>query len=342
MANKKGLGLPQTKGTFQIRGKVIGTESEKFYTEKITKTDKPWRSVRFGVKIDDNSTIYVELNGMEREQVYFSKKNKETNETIVENVNWSDRFKFRKEGFNLIGVNVGVKRIVNDKGITKNDNKRLTEFDACKEIAENLKDDMSIFVRGNIQYSTYEGKYYTKFVPTQVSLVGKDIDFDAEDFKPIADFTQDIIVTSINPNEDKTRATVEAKIVNYDSIENMSFIIENMSLAALFKKKIAPYTGIKVWGKIIVKENKEEKIETDCWGEKNEMEIVNAPTIRELIITGADPTTIDTITYSMKEIDKAIESIKKDKQAVNDFGDSLDNWGSIDEAIIDDEDPWGE
>ena len=40
---KKGLGLPQTKGSFQVRGKVTGTQKDKFYTEKLTRTDKPWR-----------------------------------------------------------------------------------------------------------------------------------------------------------------------------------------------------------------------------------------------------------------------------------------------------------
>ena len=30
---KKGLGLPQTRGSFQIRGKVNGTQKEKFYIE---------------------------------------------------------------------------------------------------------------------------------------------------------------------------------------------------------------------------------------------------------------------------------------------------------------------
>ena len=71
---KKGLGLPQTKGSFQVRGKVSGTQRENFYTEKLTKSDKPWRQVAFGVQFDNESNVFVTLNGMERDTVWFSKK----------------------------------------------------------------------------------------------------------------------------------------------------------------------------------------------------------------------------------------------------------------------------
>ena len=219
---KKGLGLPQTRGSFQVRGKVTGTSKENFYTEKLTKTDKPWRQVTFGAQFDKNSTVYLSLNGMEKDKVWFSKK--EDKQTVTEEVDWKDRFTFAKEGYSLIGVNVGVAKIKDEKGNDVNDKKRLTEYDACKEIGDNLTDDKTIFVRGNIEYGSYKEKHTTKFIPNQVSLA-KDIDFEAEDFKALADFTQTIVFTGIVPNEDKTRAIVSAKIINYDSVDDAEFII---------------------------------------------------------------------------------------------------------------------
>ena len=332
---KKGLGLPQTRGSFQVRGKVTGTQKDKFYIEKLTKNDKPWRSVSFGVQFTEDSTIYVGLNGMERDSVYFSKK--EDKNTVTKEVPWKDRFVFSEKDFNLIGVNVGVKKIKDEKGNEINDKKRLTDYDACKEISENLVDDKTVFVKGNIEFGSYNEKHTTKFVPSQVSLA-KDIDFSSEDFKPLADFTQVIVFTGIKPNDDKTRATVSAKIVNYNSIEDAEFIITNMNLAKMFNKNLRPYTGIKVWGNISVEKNTEEVTESNCWGEDNNMEKVNAPTIRELIITGADPETIDTITYTEEEIDKAIESIKASKKAEADFGGSNEGWGSVENSGSTDED----
>ena len=332
---KKGLGLPQTKGSFQVRGKVTGASKENFYTEKLTKTDKPWRQVTFGAQFDKDSTVYLSLNGMERDKVWFSKK--EDNQTVTEEVAWKDRFTFAKDGYSLIGVNVGVSKTKDEKGNDVNDKKRLTEYDACKEIGDNLVDDKTVFVRGNIEYGSYNDKHTTKFVPNQVSLA-KDIEFDAEDFAPLADFTQVIVFMDINPNEDKTRAIVSAKIINYDTVEDAEFIITDMNLANVFRKNLKPYTSIKVWGNISVEKDTTEVETSDCWGSKNNMERVNAPTIRELIITGADPETIDKTTYTEEAIDKAIETVKASKNAEKDFGNTTDGWGSVGTIEGDDDD----
>ena len=71
------------------------------------------------------------------------------------------------------------------------------------------------------------------------------------------------------------------------------------------------------------------------------MDKVNAPTIRELVITGADPETIDTTTYTEEEIDKAIEAVKASKNAEKDFGGSTEGWGSVANSdAADDECGW--
>ena len=336
MAEKKnGLGLPQTRGYFQTRGKVTGTQRGNFYNEKLTKTDKPWRSVAFGVQYADNATIFVSLNGMEKNSVYFSKK--EDNKTVTKEVPWKDRFTFAEKDYRLIGVNLGVSKVKDAKGNEVNDKKCMTDYDACKEIADNLTDNQTVFVKGNIEFGSYKEKHTTKFVPSQVSL-GKDIDFEAEDFNPLADFTQVIVYVRTTPNEDKTRATVAAKIINYDSVEDAEFIITDMNLARMFNKNLKPYSSIKVWGNISVEKNTEEVTTTDCWGAENNMEKVNAPTIRELIITGADPETIDTTTYTEAEIDKAIEAAKASKAAEKDFGGSTEGWGSVETGNISEDD----
>jgi hypothetical protein len=333
MAEKKnkGLELPQMRGQFQTQGKVTGTAKEKFYVEKSTKNNKPFRMTNFGVKINEDAAIYISLNGMEQDSIYFSKQEEVDGKkkTVTETVAWKDRFTFAKEGFRLIGVNTGVKKKKDDKGNDVNDKKVLTPYDACKEIGENLVDDVSVFVRGNIEYSTYEGRHQTKFVPTQVSLC-KDVDFEAEGYVPTADFQQHILFMGIKQSEDKTKFLVDAKIINFNSIEDAEFIITEVSLANLFRKNLKPYTSIKVWGKINVEKHTEEvEASDDSWGESNSMERVNAPTTRELIITGADPKTVDTTIYTEKIIDTAIEKAKASKNAEKEFGSSdNDSWGN--------------
>lgn len=340
---KKGLGLPQTKGTFQVRGKVVGADKDKFYIEKMTKNNKPWRSINFGVQFDSEKTLYVGTNGMERDNVYFCKKI-EDGKTDKKVIPWKDRFNYHEEGYRMIGVNVGVEKTTDENGNTVNNKKTLTDYDSCKEISDHLRDDMSVFVKGNLEFSTYQDSHRTKFVTSQVSLTKDDVDFEKEEFHPVADFTQMIVFMGVTPNKEKTRATVEAKIVTYDTIEDAEFIIEDMNLARMFAKQLKPYTGIKVWGRISVEKDTEEVETTDCWGKKNNMDKVNSPTIRELIIEGADPNSIDTGTFTESEIDKAIEEMKAAKAAENDFGGSGNNgWGSVQhgsEDGMDDETGW--
>lgn len=340
---KKGLGLPQTKGTFQVRGKVVGTSKDKFYVEKMTKNNKPWRSINFGVQFDSEKTLYVGTNGMERDNVYFCKKI-EDGKTDKKVIPWKDRFNYHEEGYRMIGVNVGVEKTTDENGNTVNNKKTLTDYDSCKEISDHLRDDMSVFVKGNLEFSTYQDSHRTKFVTSQVSLTKDDVDFEKEEFHPVADFTQMIVFMGVTPNKEKTRATVEAKIVTYDTIEDAEFIIEDMNLARMFAKQLKPYTGIKVWGRISVEKDTEEVETTDCWGKKNNMDKVNSPTIRELIIEGADPNSIDTGTFTESEIDKAIEEMKAAKAAENDFGGSENGgWGTVQhgsEDGMDDETGW--
>ena len=340
---KKGLGLPQTKGTFQVRGKVVGTDKDKFYIEKMTKNNKPWRSINFGVQFDSEKTLYVGTNGMERDNVYFCKKI-EDGKTDKKVIPWKDRFNYHEEGYRMIGVNVGVEKTTDENGNTVNNKKTLTDYDSCKEISDHLRDDMSVFVKGNLEFSTYQDSHRTKFVTSQVSLTKDDVDFEKEEFHPVADFTQMIVFMGVTPNKEKTRATVEAKIVTYDTIEDAEFIIEDMNLARMFAKQLKPYTGIKVWGRIYVEKDTEEVETTDCWGKKNNMDKVNSPTIRELIIEGADPNSIDTGTFTESEIDKAIEEMKAAKAAENDFGGSENGgWGTVQhgsEDGMDDETGW--
>ena len=120
-------GLMETKGSFQLRGIVTNTEKDEFYKEGYTSTGKPKRSVKFGIEYDNKSTVNVELRGFTRREVYFNKRaEKKGEKSTTERVPWEERLTFSKEGFRLIGVNCGVKKIMNSNGKLENDKKTLT------------------------------------------------------------------------------------------------------------------------------------------------------------------------------------------------------------------------
>jgi hypothetical protein len=349
--SNKGLGLQETRGTFQLVGVTTGTQRDSFYKEMKTRTEKNMRISNFGVVFnkEDNfdETAYLNLTGIESDVVYFSKREKDDKgkeKTVTEKVAWKDRFTFKKEGYRPIGVQVGLQQEVNEKGNKQNIKKTLHQYDACNEISTYMNDNMSVFVRGNISFSTYNDKHQTRFEPNQISCLSKDVDFSTEDFEKMAAFTQTLVFMDINPNEDKSKYILTAKIITYNSVEDAEFTIKDEKFAKMIKKNLKPYNSIKVWGYISVDKDIEEVEESDGWGEKNVMDRVNSPTVRELVITGADPTTIDKDTYTEELIDEAIAKMKSNKTAKEDYGEK-DGWGSTNslgdsEDDDDDEDPW--
>lgn len=323
----KGLNIPQTSGSFQLRGIVKGVDKDNFYKEGTTKNDGNYRRVNFGVDINKDQTVYVELFGSTKDAVYFSKaegtgKDKTTE---VEKVDWSKRFDFKKDGFKLIGVNVGITKTTDKNGKEVNDKKTLVEYDACKYIGENLQDDMSVYVRGKLEYSTYNDKHQTRYSIQQVSLC-KDIDFENAEYKPVGNFEQVVVYMGIEKQED--HFVVSAKIVGYNSVEDTEFVVKNPKLANNLRK-LKPYTSIKVFGDIEVKNDTEMiEEEDDGWGTPNPMERISNPTVRLLVINGAEKESINTDTYSEELIESALTKINNSKTADKDYGDNDDDgWG---------------
>jgi hypothetical protein len=354
MANRL-FDLQETKGSFQVKGKINGVESSRFYTEKKTKNGKDFRSVNFGCEYNDRQTIYMSLNGMPQNEVYFSKRNQDTGKTDTKKVAWANRNKFNEDGWRMIGTNLGLVKTTDKDGKEVNDKKTMHSFDACEYIKKNLQDDSSVFIRGNIDFSSYldnEGntRRSIKYVPSQVSLC-KDVDFEEydDDNKPVHDFTQTIMFMDINKekenDKDTGRFVVSAKVITYSDIVDTEFIIADSKLASLFKKNLKAYNSISVHGHIEVSHKVEEVQDDTGWGETNSMTSVSAPTKTEMIITGATPSTIDKELYNEKNVSEAIAKIRNARTAEKNFGsnasenDSTDDWGS-DDSMDDEDSPW--
>jgi len=345
--------LPETKGAFQLKGIVTGTEKENFYKESTTKNGKEMRRINFGVTYTDGKTLYANMQGMEQDKVYFYKradKKGEKGETVI--VPWADRFTYKREGFQLIGKNIGVKKKVDSDGKTVNDKKNLTEFDACKEVGDNLKDDVSVFLKGILDYSSFTddngGKRSSiKLSPNQISLCA-DVNFTDEKFVQQNDFNQVIIFMGIEKEKDDKeketgRFVVSAKIVTYSAIEDVEFIILDPKLAGMFKKNLKPYNAIKVSGHMVTTTSVEKVTENDDdWGEEDSMDKVSAPAKREFIITGAKGSSVDKELYTQSNIEEAMSKIAKSKRANEDYGDTSNNgdWGNASDIDSDDDEAW--
>lgn len=342
MAKPNPIGLLITKGYFEVMGIIKGTDKDYFYKELTTKTNKAMRMVNFGIEYSAGKTIYVRLNGMEKDKVYFSRSVMNNGKRVfeTEEVPWSERFNFREDNYRMMGVNLGITKTNDPNGNMVNDKRIMTEYDACKYIADNLEEGVSVYVKGKIEYTTYNDKHKINFVPTQISLC-KPIDFSASNFEERAFFTQTLMFMSVNKLENEF--SVSSKIVDYNSLESAEFTIENANLAKNFKT-LKPYTSIKVYGRIKSEKETTEVQSTEHWGETNPMERINNSTTWKLVITGADESSIDTTLYNEKSVNNALNKLKTDASINRDFGtkkgEQQGSWGEnpSSESDNDDED----
>lgn len=346
--------LKQTSSTFQVRGTITGTKGKRFYANGNTKNGGNWNVVEFGVNINEGKSVFLKLSGFPRDAVYYYKRGEKGEKGTTQKVAWRDRKKSPGNGYRLIGVNISTGK--DDDG--NNINEVFTEWDAVEYLHDNLKDGDSVFIKGNVEFSTYtdsEGNVKRKvdLVPTQISYTQKPVDFAADDFQEEALFDDILIYTGIEKENDENdkptgRFIVSGYSVSYTDIVPVQFVIEekNSKLANNIKKKLKAYNSIHVYGKInvIVDTTVVEEDEDDGWGEASKMEQrrMNSPVRREYVVFKADPASIDTEEYSEKSIASALKAIKNAKEAAKNFAgtddDSADSWDDDD----DDDAPWDE
>jgi hypothetical protein len=355
MAKAAEHGLRLTPGSFTMSGIVSGVKKPTFYSEKDFGSTK-MRSANFGVKYDDNKTLFPTVQGFTRASVYFSRKNSTTGKNETKQVSWADRLTFAENNpdWKIIGCNIGLKK--DEEG--KNIKQYLTEYDAAKYIKENLNDGVTVFVRGNLDFSSYVkgGEVHRKinYNATQVSL-SADVDFTAEGYKPIHNWTQEVVYTGIEKETDADgkhtgRFVMSGYVVSYNAIEPVSFIVTSSKDANNLRKNMKPYQSINVDGVTEVVHAIEDVAEVDDWGNPIPAhKRANNPSIREMIVTYLDPSTIDSDSFSEKAIAAGIKKLKDKENVAKNFGEKReeekveeatdDGWGDSSSAD-DDDTPW--
>lgn len=347
MAKERLHELKQTTNSFQVRGLVSGTKSKRFYSNGTSKGGSDWNAVEFGVKIAENKTVYIKLNGFARDEVFYYKKGENGEKGTTARVKWKDRSKAPGKDYRLIGVNISTDK--DDSG--KNINETFVEYDAVEFLKGHLHDGDSVFIKGNLVFSSYTDKdgnvrRKTEFVPTQISYTNEPVDFDADDYKEMAEFENTIVFKSIDKEEDENgkatgRFILSGYSIGYNNVENVAFTIDadHAKVANAIKKKMKAGNSIKTYGRIVVQNHIETApAEDDGWGstETSPMEKITAPTTREYVVYKVDGNTFDTETYTEKAIADALKKIKAAKQAAANFGDKPNS------AVKNDADDWGD
>lgn len=355
MAKERLHELKQTNNSFQLRGVVTGTQSQRFYKSGTGKNGGSWNVVEFGVKIAENKTVFVKLNGFPRDEVFYYKRGENGAKGTTQKVKWKDRKKSPGKDYRLIGVNISTGKDADGKNV----NETFVEYDAVEWIHENLSDGDSVFIKGNLEFSSYtdrngQTRKKVDMVPTQISYTQKPIDFESDDYKEMAEFENTIVFQSIDKEEDENgkstgRFVLSGYSIGYNTVEPVSFVVdaEHAKLATNLKKAMKPGYSIKTYGRVIVINDISAVDDSDDgWGEASPMERINSPVRREYIVYKADPNSIEKEEYTESAIEAAIKKIKAAREATENFGekpndnadDDTDNWGADDED--DGTEPW--
>lgn len=344
--NKRPFDLPETKGFFQATGTITGMEKESMFKEIITKANLPMRFVKFGLNTSEENRLSLELSGMQQKFAYFGKRDPETKKYDTKKIPWAERLTFKEDGYQQYGANIGIEQYLDEQGKIQNKRVTKTDFDICEYIAQTLKDDTDVFVKGNLEFSSYEyngaTKRNTKFIPSQISAMKSPINFKDEKFKESNDFTQTIIFTGLDmddldPNDKK--GLLQAKVISYNTIEHAEFVIRDKKLFSVLKKNLKPYSAIKVFGKIVNQAVTDEVEDNDAWGAPNPMDRTNKSYIKELVITGADKDSIDIDTYSEEAVESAVKTLKAFGETKEIKTDTSEDWGK---APKESEENWGD
>lgn len=318
MARK--FNLQQTKGDFTLVGNTIGTKRNNAFRSGVTQSGKEYVSMNIGVQTDEKQRVFVELFGMQMDNVFISEKDENGKHKKTVKVAWKDRKKQLLDNQQLIGVKIGVIQQQTEDGL-RNKNLNLTNFDAVNLIQENITDNEGVFVRGNISYSSFTDKNgnfkrQTKLIPIQFSKTVKTskIDFTTEGFEPNAFFEQEIVFMEVIEVDGKKY--INGYVVDFNDITSVDFEIkckEEKVTNQLFKnlQTLKPYTKIKIYGIISHEQPTETIDEFDGWGDVNKAEQISSFKPMRLIVTGADQNSIDDTIYNAKEFQKVLRSLRE-------------------------------
>lgn len=143
-------------------------------------------TLRFGVQTDEGNTVYVQLEGgmhTKKENTVYVKNNDNQNMQVA----WEDRFneKILEVVNKYSKTRIGVEKDVNDKTFVKN---FIANTDAIEYLHSTLKNDMRVLVKGDIEYSYWNGKTYRNLNVKEIYLSKNEEGF--------AHFTQSIFFDS--------------------------------------------------------------------------------------------------------------------------------------------------
>jgi len=213
---KEAMTLSRGRAGFNLIGNVRVTDK----TFNLGTTyDSGWtdNQMYLGTDCGQGNVIFAEMRGgffPDREstiRVFEKERGSDGRSSMIE-IAWEDRLD--ESLLDTVAesslITVGVEKDVKGKTVYK---KFLTPYDAVEYLSEHLEDGMTVNVRGNLKYSSYEDNVSVRKEITSIALSRVE---DEDDYKAV--FTQTILLDSKSvgkKDEDKNTVSINAYVVDY-------------------------------------------------------------------------------------------------------------------------------
>ncbi|TVY09886.1 hypothetical protein [Paenibacillus cremeus] len=221
--------LKQTVGKIRIEGKIQGLEAEGAYREGRTKNGEgqPYRSISTSVKTSPTNTIYnIDLFGQVPNKKVKIFSNKNGNKQQME-IDFDERDQM-PDGFTCFGFGTVGTGFEQENGRLKM--KNYFNYDGVKAIKDNLHNDTPVWIDGEFNINTYESNGETKTnVKYTIARIGlkDEMDFDADNFKEVASFEQEFVVTEHQLDKEARKLYVGARIIGWDKTwKDITFVVD--------------------------------------------------------------------------------------------------------------------
>ncbi|MMZ58966.1 hypothetical protein D1872_209720 [compost metagenome] len=281
------MNLSPTYGNFVLKGTVVGLADKKAFTEGQTENGK-WKRVQFGIKVSENSIIYVELFGLKSSKVKLFKRGTNTGESLT--VEWDDLYNSKHNDYryaNQVKVNLGRGNI--------NDDLSLIAWDAIEYFEQQLKVGSNVLVKGSLQLSEYKGSAQEQFMIRELYTLDNCV---YKNKHPEAFFSQEIVYVDAFPLNKNGEYTVNTRIINRNSndcdVVPFNFYIYNKEVYDYFKNNIPKGSTLRVHGNIL--NYVPLKI-------INGHSIISGSVVKGLEITGGNVRSINSNRYEVDRID---------------------------------------
>ncbi|PGO60621.1 hypothetical protein [Priestia megaterium] len=230
--------LKQTKNAFKVIGKVSRIDKDgAFKEDQATKGKREgdtYRSLRFGVKTSETNEITVEMFDYEPTEVFMwnsdlKKKDSKYKGSRFPFAEWEERQdELREEGYAVLQTRIGVTYGEDGKIVSKG----LPSFVASQEIYDNLDNDDSVVVEGEIRYSSFEDTQTGKkrerksFVIKKVHKI-KPIDFEDAKFEEVTYFEQEMVFVGADLDRESNKVFVTGRVIDFaQNFHDTQFVVD--------------------------------------------------------------------------------------------------------------------